>query len=139
VNNPAAGIYTIELRPNVYGASSFSGVTMEVNPTIPTISIGQSVANLSSSTGYVLYNVTVPSGTSTLMVRTSGGSGSMTITVYQGSGPASGFERCSGGAIGATTGLCTVNNPAVGIYTIELRPNVYGASSFSGVTMEVLK
>ena len=138
VSNPAAGTYTILLTPSRFATlQTFSAVTMEVNPTLPTVSLGQSIANLSSASGAILYTVTVPAGTPSLLVRTSGGSGSMEVTVYQGAAPAWGFERCTGTS-STTATLCAVNNPAAGTYTILLTPYRFATlQTFSGVMMAV--
>jgi uncharacterized protein YjdB len=123
VNAPTAGIWTVRV------AGGFNGVTLEVNPTLPTIGLGQTVANLSSATGDALYNVAVPAGTSSLLVRTSGGSGSVYLYLYQGSSPA-GNAACSQFA-SQTAATCAVNAPTAGIWTVRV------AGGFSGVSLDV--
>jgi serine protease len=129
VNAPAAGTWTIRIQEYV---SAFNGVTLEVNPPISTLSLGQTVTGLSSSVGDALYNVTVPAGTSSLTIRTSGGSGTVRLLVYQGAS-AAGSAVCSSNS-GSTSQLCAVNAPAAGTWTIRIQEYV---SAFTGVTLTV--
>jgi len=131
VNAPTAGTWTVRVAP--FGSGGFSGVILEVNPALPTMAFGQSVANLSSINGDALYNVTVPSGTPSLTVRTSGGSGGVYLYLYQGSSPA-GTAACSQYA-SQTALTCAVNAPTAGTWTVRVAP--FGSRGFSGVNLEV--
>ena len=97
------------------------------------LTLGQTVTGLSSSAGDLLYNVTVPAGTSSLSIRTSGGSGTVRLLLYQGAS-AAGSAVCSSSNSGSTSQLCSVNAPAAGTWTIRIQEHV---SAFTGVTLAV--
>ena len=127
---PAAGTWTVRVQEYV---SAFSNVTLEINPTIPALSLGQSATGLSSNQGDAVRNVTVPAGTSSLMVRTSGGSGSVRLLLYQGATPG-GSAVCSSNNSTSTSQLCAVAAPAAGTWTVRVQEYV---SAFSAVTLGV--
>jgi hypothetical protein len=136
LNAPPAGTYTVRLRPaNTWSASSaFSGVTLEVNPQVPSVTLGQAITDLSTAAGVVLYTVQVPAGTPTLLLRTSEGSGDVELRVFAGPVPA-GSNLCTTYYVEGTHQRCALNAPAAGTYTIQLRGDLTG--SFRGVTLEV--
>ena len=131
VNAPTAGTWTVRVAP--FGSRGFSGVNLEVNPALPTVAFGQLVASLSSINGDALYNVSVPAGTPSLTVRTSGGSGSVYLYLHQGNSPA-GTAVCGQYAT-TTAATCAVNFPAAGVWTIRITP--FGSGGFTGVNLEV--
>ncbi len=81
----------------------------------------------SDSPPYLSWNVEVPSGTSTLQVTTSGGSGDSDIYVYR-----SGTLQCSNTQNGNNRS-CSKSSPASGTYEIRL----YAESNYSGVAITV--
>ena len=128
---PAAGMWTVRIQEN---GSAFSNVTLEVNPVIPTLALGQTVTGLASSQGDAVYNINVPAGTSGLTVRTSGGSGSVQLVLYRGATPA-GETTCNSYSFSTRTNqLCAVAAPAAGTWTIRVLDDL---SAFSNVTLEV--
>lgn len=98
---------------------------------VTTLSNGQTVSNLSASTGNWLYfKITVPSGQTQLKVVTSGGSGDADLYVKRGALPStSSYDGKSEGSTTAET--VTISNPAAGDFYIGL----YAYSSYSGVSL----
>lgn len=98
---------------------------------VTTLSNGQTVSNLSASTGNWLYfKITVPSGQSQLKVVTSGGSGDGDLYVRSGALPTtSSYNGRSTGSTNAET--VTIANPSAGDWYIGF----YAYSSFSGVSL----
>ncbi|KDA54790.1 hypothetical protein EG19_09070 [Thermoanaerobaculum aquaticum] len=98
---------------------------------VTTLSNGQTVSNLSASTGNWLYfKITLPSGQTQLKVVTSGGSGDADLYVKRGALPStSSYDGKSEGSTTAET--VTISNPAAGDFYIGL----YAYSSYSGVSL----
>jgi vibriolysin len=98
---------------------------------VTTLSNGQTVSNLSASTGNWLYfKITVPSGQTQLKVVTSGGSGDADLYVKRGALPStSSYDGKSEGSTTAET--VTIANPVAGDFYIGL----YAYSSYSGVSL----
>ncbi len=98
---------------------------------VVTLSNGQTVSNLSASTGNWLYfKITVPSGQTQLKVVTSGGSGDGDLYVRFGALPTT--SSYNGRSIGSTTAeTVTISNPSAGDWYIGF----YAYSSFSGASL----
>lgn len=98
---------------------------------VTTLSNGQTVSNLSASTGNWLYfKITVPSGQTQLKVVTSGGSGDGDLYVRLGSLPTtSSYNGRSTGSTNSET--VTISNPSAGDWYIGF----YAYSSFSGASL----
>jgi vibriolysin len=98
---------------------------------VTTLSNGQTVSNLSASTGNWLYfKITVPSGQTQLKVVTSGGSGDGDLYVRQGALPTT--STYNGKSTGSTNSeTVTISNPAAGDWYIGF----YAYSSFSGASL----
>ena len=128
---PVPGIYT--LRTSRYSVSGFTDVTLDVNPVLPRLTLGETVTGLASD-GDLLYQLTVPAGTASLTVRTIGGTGTLTLTVFEGDVPASGWSRCASAMLG-TAQQCTISAPVTGVYTVRLAPAM--TMPFSGVSVQV--
>ncbi|MGC8915841.1 MAG: M4 family metallopeptidase [Thermoanaerobaculum sp.] len=98
---------------------------------VTTLSNGQTVSNLSASTGNWLYfKITVPSGQTQLKVVTSGGSGDGDLYVKLGALPTT--SSYDGRSTGSTTAeTVTISNPAAGDWYIGF----YAYSSFSGASL----
>ncbi|MGQ9751442.1 MAG: M4 family metallopeptidase [Thermoanaerobaculaceae bacterium] len=98
---------------------------------VTTLSNGQTVSNLSASTGNWLYfKITVPSGQTQLKVVTSGGSGDGDLYVRLGSLPTT--SSYNGKSTGSTTAeTVTISNPSAGDWYIGF----YAYSSFSGASL----
>jgi serine protease len=108
----------------VGGGGSTGTVVHNVNlPSVPTGSW--------SST----YTVNIPSGTTKLVVNTSGGTGDADLYVRAGSAPTTSSWTCRPYLDGSTE-TCTINNPAAGS-TYYIRVRAY--SSFSGVNMKATR
>ncbi len=96
-----------------------------------TLSNGVAVTGLSASTGAALnYTIAVPSGTSTLTVTISGGSGDADLYVRAGSAPTDSTYACRP-YLSGNAETCTINSPTAGTYHVRVK----AYSSFSGVSL----
>ena len=133
---------TAQAASDLYGASS-NEVTQVHNcwtavgvPGAPvsviTLTNGQTVSNLSASTGTMLmYKIAVPSGQTSLVVTTSGGTGDADLYVKRGAQP----TTSSYDARGYTNGnaeTVTITNPVAGDFYI----GVHAYATFSGVSLK---
>ncbi|NLI47529.1 MAG: peptidase M4 [Acidobacteria bacterium] len=128
-----AGTYTVTLTGTGGGLTK----TATLSLTITTggggnvLTNGVPVSNLSGSTGTMLmYTIAVPSGQTSLVVKTSGGTGDADLYVKRGAAP----TTSSYDARGYTSGnaeTVTISNPVAGTFYV----GVYGYSAFSGVTL----
>ncbi|MBP7868353.1 MAG: M4 family metallopeptidase [Acidobacteria bacterium] len=129
---------------DLYGASSNEvtqsnnawaavGVGSGTTPpaTVVTLTNGQTVSNLSVSAGaYLNYKITVPSGQTSLVIKTTGGTGDADLYAKIGSSPtSSSYTWNSAGSSAAET--ITVSNPTAGDYYIS----IYGYSAASGFSL----
>ena len=129
---PQAGTYYIK----VHAYSSYSGVTVKASYSTGSgtggLQNGVPVTGLSGSTGTKLYyTVTVPSGTGSLTIATSGGTGDEDLYVKFGSNPTTSSYNCRPYKTGNNES-CTFSAPAAGTYYIMLN----GYTAFSGVTLQ---
>lgn len=92
---------------------------------------GEPVTGLSGSRGSAQYwTVTVPSGASNLVIKTSGGSGDSDLYVKFGSNPTTSSYDCRPYRTG-TSETCRFSSPSTGTYHIMLN----GYAAYSGVTL----
>ncbi|BBD79586.1 M4 family metallopeptidase [Aerosticca soli] len=133
VASPQAGTYYLK----VHGYSAYSGVTVKASYSTGSGGSGSALQNgvpvtgLSGATGAKLYyTVTVPSGTSTLTIATSGGTGDVDLYVKKGSSPTTSSYDCRPYKSGNAE-TCTFSAPSGTYYVM-----VYGYAAFSGVTLK---
>ncbi|MFD0725332.1 pre-peptidase C-terminal domain-containing protein [Lysobacter brunescens] len=108
------------------GTATSSGGTVVHNVALPSVSSG----NWSST-----YTVSIPAGTTKLVVDISGGTGDADLYVRAGSAPTTSSYNCRP-YLNGNTETCTVNNPVAGTtYYIAVR----AYSSYSGVTMKATR
>jgi len=111
---------------NFTGTAVGSGSTVVHNVALPSVSSG----NWSST-----YTVSIPSGTTRLVVETSGGTGDADLYVRAGSAPTTSRYTCRP-YLNGNTETCTINNPVAGTtYYIAVR----AYTSYSGVTMKATR
>ncbi len=132
VSAPQAGTYYIK----VHGYTAYSGVTVQASYSTSSgtggLQNGVPVTGLSGSTGTKLYyTVTVPAGTSSLTIATSGGTGDEDLYVRYGANPTTSTYDCRPYLTGNNE-TCTFSAPAAGTYYIMLN----GYTSFSGVSLQ---
>jgi uncharacterized protein YjdB len=120
VYGPVAGRWRARL------GYSFSGVTLDIGPTVPVMNLGQSFTGLSSSSGSPVVDINVPAGSPSLAVRTFAGSGTMDQYLYS----PSGVRVCNAYSFSGTNTLCVVTNPQAGNWRVVL------GYTFSGVTLQ---
>ncbi|WP_277928931.1 M4 family metallopeptidase [Luteimonas aquatica] len=106
------------------GTPGGGATVLDVN--LPSVSTG----NWSST-----YTVSIPSGTTKLVVSTSGGTGDADLYVRAGSAPTTSSYTCRPYTSGNAE-TCTINNPASGS-TYYIRVRAY--SSFSGVNVKAVR
>jgi hypothetical protein len=130
-------------RPNYYGV--YSETVAMVNWITSTIGgggggTGTVVHNVnlpSVSTGNwsSFYQVTIPAGTTSLVVNISGGTGDADLYVRAGAAPTTSSYTCRP-YLSGNTETCTINNPTAGTtYFIGVR----AYSSYSGVNMKATR
>ena len=82
-----------------------------------------------------MYTVTIPAGTTSLVVNISGGTGDADLYVRAGAAPTTSAYTCRP-YLGGNTETCTINNPTAGTtYYIGVR----AYSAFSGVNMKATR
>ncbi|ATZ73292.1 peptidase S8 [Idiomarina sp. X4] len=113
------------------GCDGSGGGGGEEPPTDNELSNGQTVSNLSATTGDSLYyTLNVPAGATDLSFNINGGSGDADLYVRFGSQPTQSSYDCRPYQSGNTE-TCTISNVQAGTYHVML--NAY--SSFSGVNL----
>ncbi|MCA1767352.1 MAG: PPC domain-containing protein, partial [Idiomarina sp.] len=113
------------------GCDGSGGGGGEEPPTGNELKNGQTVSNLSTTTGDSLYyTLDVPAGASDLSFSTNGGSGDADLYVRFGAQPTTSSYDCRPYENGNTE-TCTISNVQAGTYHVML--NAY--SSFSGVNL----
>lgn len=113
------------------GCDGSGGGGGEEPPTDNELSNGQTVSNLSATTGDSLYyTLNVPAGATDLSFNINGGSGDADLYVRFGSQPTTSSYDCRPYQNGNTE-TCTISNVQAGTYHVML--NAY--SSFSGVNL----
>lgn len=111
---------------NFTGTATSSGGTVVHNVALPSVSSG----NWSS-----VYTVSIPAGTTKLVVDTAGGTGDADLYVRAGSAPTTSSYTCRP-YLSGNTETCTIDNPVAGTtYYIAVR----AYSSYSGVTMKATR
>jgi PKD repeat protein len=131
----AAGTYSVGLTVTDDDGASHtktqsvtvgSGGAVVLNVALPTVTSG----NWSST-----YTVSIPSGTTKLVVATSGGTGDADLYVRKDAAPTSTSYTCRPYTSGNAE-TCTINNPAAGS-TYHIRVRAY--STFSGVNLKATR
>ncbi|WP_258223070.1 PPC domain-containing protein, partial [Aeromonas sp. HMWF016] len=93
---------------------------------------GVPLSNLSASKGGKLnYTLTVPAGTKSLQINSSGGTGDADLYVRFGSAPTSSSYDCRPYK-GGNNESCSFTNPKAGTWYVQLS----GFAAFSGVTLK---
>ncbi|PND39308.1 peptidase M14 [Paucibacter aquatile] len=131
----ADGSYTVNLTvTDDEGKSSSTSKTVSVAAdTTPVLNNGQSVSNLSGSTGsWRFYRVLLPQGARNLVVSTSGGTGDLDLFVRYGQAPDAGSYDCLKES-GGNNETCNLPTPTPGYVYIGL----YAYASYSGATLQV--
>ena len=128
---PQAGDYYIKVR----GYSTFSGITLTASYTTGSgsggLQNGVPVTGQSGAANQELsYTVTVPAGTGSLTIASSGGTGDVDLYVKKGSAPSTTSYDCRP-YLSGNNESCTFSAPS-GTYYIKLR----GYSAFSGVSLK---
>jgi len=109
----------------VNGGGGGTGTVVH-NVNLPSVSAG----NWSS-----MYTVTIPAGTTSLVVNISGGSGDADLYVRAGAAPTTSSYNCRP-YLGGNTETCTINNPTAGTtYYIGVR----AYTAYSGVSMKATR
>ena len=90
----------------------------------------KAITGLASSSKFNFWSLTVPTGTTRLVVRVSGGGGDADLYVWRGES-VSGAANCVSTAYLSNGELCSFDAPATGLWTIGVR------GSYSGVTLAV--
>jgi hypothetical protein len=109
-----------------YVSGSSGGGTVVHNVNLPSVSAG----NWSS-----MYTVTIPAGTTSLVVNISGGTGDADLYVRAGAAPTTSSYSCRP-YLGGNTETCTINNPTAGTtYYIGVR----AYTAYSGVNMKATR
>jgi uncharacterized protein YjdB len=107
--------------------SSYSNVSLQVNPVLPALNVGQTLTGLSSQNGSVILEIPVAPGTSSLAIRTLAGSGTVNQYLYS---PTGGRPCSSISSFNSTNTLCSVANPQSGTWRVVLE------STYSGVSIQ---
>ncbi len=134
---------TAQAAADLYGGTSSAEYTQVQNcwtavgvpggpVVVTTLSNGVPVSNLSASTGTMLaYKIAVPSGQTSLVVTTSGGTGDADLYVKRGAMPTTSSYDGRGYTSGNAETV-TISNPVAGDFYI----GVQAYSTFSGVTLK---
>src|SRR5262249_49560696 len=138
-SNPQPGQWQIEID----GFAAYSGVSLSASLITPTLlSPNSSLSNLAGDfTSETFYRVTIPSGTSTFSVATSGGTGDVDVIIKKGAPAACQpfpdavladcvYDQFSAGDGNAET--INISNPAPGDWYIDL----IGYDAYTGVKLD---
>ncbi|MDQ3494417.1 MAG: S8 family serine peptidase [Pseudomonadota bacterium] len=132
---PANGLWqfgALVLTPEKPGANSSPTLRLPIAVKVPAPVIP--LLNLTGLSGAAgsdqFYQVTVPTGASSLIVRTSGGTGDLDLYVRQGQAPTDTAFNCRP-FLDGNNETCTIVSPAAGVWHIRL--NAFTA--FSGATL----
>src|SRR5262249_26269615 len=139
--NPQPGEYQVEID----GFDAYSGVSLSASLITPTpLGPNSSLPSLSGDfTSETFYRITIPSGTTTLSVSTSGGTGDVDLLLRKGAPaacqpfPDAVFADCVYDQFSAGDGNAeTINvpNPTAGDWYLDL----LGYDAYSGVKLDVV-
>jgi serine protease len=109
------------------GKSGTAAVTVAGN----SLTLGQSVTGLANGGSFTLWTLSVPAGTTRLVVRVSGGTGDADLYVRRGETVSAASYDCRSWNYSTNNEICSFDAPAAGVWSI----GVEGA--YSGVTLEV--
>ncbi|WP_158621540.1 PPC domain-containing protein [Corallococcus aberystwythensis] len=138
LNTPAAGTWHVRLY-NAGSSLPLTGATLRGayvtgggNPSSGTLVNDVPVSNLSGlKDSYRYWTITVPSGKSSLLVTTTGGTGDADLYVRQGSKPEDYVYDCRP-LTGGNTESCLISNPVAGVYHVMIK----GYADYAGVTLK---
>lgn len=119
--------------------SAFSGVGVSCGTTPPptggTVVLNVNLPSVATNSWSSTYTVAIPSGTTKLVVATSGGTGDADLYVRAGAAPTTSSYTCRP-FLNGNTETCTINNPAAGsTYYIAVR----AYSAYSGVNLKATR
>ena len=131
----ATGTYTITVTASGGGQTKTATVSMTVTSSgsgVVVLSNGQTVTGISASaSAWKQYKITVPSGQTSLVVKSTAGTGDADLYVLLGSSPTtSSYTSKSTGS--TSTETVTITNPSAGDWYIGL----YAYSAFSSVSLQ---
>ncbi|HNS20344.1 MAG TPA: pre-peptidase C-terminal domain-containing protein [Sedimentisphaerales bacterium] len=134
VNNPTAGIWYIMIR----GRAAFANVTLlatyggTIPDTVTELTNGVPVSGIAgAASSETFYKIVVPSGQTSLVIFTSGGTGDVDLYVRLGAKPTTSTWDYRPYLIGNEETV-TINTPTAGTYYIMLR----GFQAYTGVTLK---
>ena len=121
-----SGIAQARAAVDAAGGGGGGGSTVVVNVNLPSVATG----GVSTT-----YSVAIPSGTTKLVVQTSGGTGDADLYVRAGSAPTTSTYTCRP-YLSGNTETCTFNNPTAGSTYYF---NVRAYSAYSGVNLKATR
>ena len=126
VTNPGTG------SPNRLLYSLFGTAPPPPPPPADTVVIDTTLPNVAAGSRSSFYTVTIPAGTTKLVVATSGGTGDADLYVRLGSAPTTSTYTCRP-YLSGNNETCTINSPAAGaVYYIGVR----AYTAYSGVNLK---
>jgi hypothetical protein len=130
-----AGTYTVTVTGTGGGLTKTATLSLTITSSgggVVVITNGQTVTGIGASTGaWKYYKITVPASQTSLVVKTTGGTGDADLYVKLGSSPTT--SSYTGSSTGSTsTETVTLSNPAAGDYYI----GIYAYSTFSSVSLQ---
>jgi len=131
----ATGTYTVTVTATGGGQTKTATISMTVTSSgggVVVITNGQTVTGISASaSAWKYYKITVPASQTSLVVKTTGGTGDADLYVRLGSSPTtSSYTSKSTGS--TSTETVTISNPSAGDWYIGL----YAYSAFSSVSLQ---
>ena len=125
---------TVTITATSEGRSGTATVVVSIDPN--GLALGQSLTGLSSAMKFNLYTVNVPTGTTRLVVRVSGGTGDFDgaqLYVRRGETVSTASFDCSSRNYSsfANNEICSIDAPAAGVWSIGV------SGTYSGVTLDV--
>ncbi len=132
----AAGSYSVSLTvTDDDGASHTKTQSVTVGGGGSAVVLNVNLPSVSSGNWSSTYTVSIPNGTTSLVVNTSGGTGDADLYVRRNAAPTTSSYNCRPYTSGNTE-TCTINNPVAGS-TYYIRVRAY--SSYSGVNLKATR
>jgi Zn-dependent metalloprotease len=131
----AAGTYSVTVTGTGSGLTRTAALSLTINSSgggVVVITNGQTVSGIGASTGtWKYYKIAVPASQTSLVVKTTGGTGDADLYVKFGSSPTtSSYDGKSESSTATET--VTINNPSTGDYYI----GIYAYSTYSSVSLQ---
>jgi hypothetical protein len=124
--SPQPGTYYIL----AYGFSTYAGTTLQAGEaSVTPLTMDAPVTISGAANSSALYSITVPAGTTSLRVMTSGGTGSVSLAARRGAIPDASSDSCP--HFGAGTRSCASLAPPAGTYFFR----VTGLTTYSSVQL----